>query len=391
MSDSDIVIKGAREHNLRNVSVTLPRNKLIVMTGVSGSGKSSLAFDTLYAEGQRRYVESLSTYARQFLGQLPKPNVDSISGLAPSISIQQKSTSRNPRSTVGTITEIFDYLRVLYARVGQGYCYVSGKPIQAQSTDSIIDSIAKLPNGTRYSILAPIVQNQKGEFKDLFADLLKRGYLRARVDGDVVSLNDDLKLRRHHKHNIEVVIDRLVSGPAYRSRLAEAVEQALKLADGRLICSPESDQKSAADQSKNGEPAESTTRHKDRLYSADYACADSGMSYEPPTPQLFSFNSPLGMCNTCNGLGLKHGFTDESLIVNPGKSIKNGALLMLPALSKIGRWPRHILTGAAEAIEKMVGMEPDTLIKTKWEDLPPEAQHLWLAGTGDQHLSLIHI
>ena len=387
MSDSDIVIKGAREHNLRNVSVTLPRNKLIVMTGVSGSGKSSLAFDTLYAEGQRRYVESLSTYARQFLGQLPKPNVDSISGLAPSISIQQKSTSRNPRSTVGTITEIFDYLRVLYARVGQGYCYVSGKPIQAQSTDSIIDSIAKLPNGTRYSILAPIVQNQKGEFKDLFADLLKRGYLRARVDGDVVSLNDDLKLRRHHKHNIEVVIDRLVSGPAYRSRLAEAVEQALKLADGRLICSPESDQKSAADQSKNGEPAESTTRHKDRLYSADYACADSGMSYEPPTPQLFSFNSPLGMCNTCNGLGLKHGFTDESLIVNPGKSIKNGALLMLPALSKIGRWPRHILTGAAEAIEKMVGMEPDTLIKTKWEDLPPEAQHLWLAGTGDQHIT----
>lgn len=370
MSDSDIVIKGAREHNLRNVSLKLPRNKLIVMTGVSGSGKSSLAFDTLYAEGQRRYVESLSTYARQFLGQLPKPNVDSISGLAPSISIQQKSTSRNPRSTVGTITEIFDYLRVLYARVGQGYCYVSGKPIKAQSTDSIIDSIAQQPEGTKYSILAPIVTNQKGEFKDLFADLLKRGYLRARVDGDVVSLNDDLKLRRHHKHNIEVVVDRLVSGPAHRSRLAEAVEQALKLADGRLICSPETE-----------------SGLSDRLYSADYACAESGMSYEPPTPQLFSFNSPLGMCQTCNGLGMKHGFADETLIVNPGKSIKNGAMLMLPSLTKIGRWPRHILTGAAEAIEKMVGMDADTLIKSKWEDIPDEAKQLWLTGTGEQHIT----
>ena len=370
MPDNDIVIKGAREHNLRNVSVTLPRNKLIVMTGVSGSGKSSLAFDTLYAEGQRRYVESLSTYARQFLGQLPKPNVDSISGLAPSISIQQKSTSRNPRSTVGTITEIFDYLRVLYARVGQGYCYVSGKPIQAQSTDSIIDSIAAQPEGSRYSILAPIVQNQKGEFKDLFVDLLKRGYLRARVDGNVVSLNDDLKLRRHHKHNIEVVIDRVVAGPSHRSRLAEAVEQALKLADGRLICSFEED---------SGLP--------DRLYSADYACAESGISYEPPTPQLFSFNSPLGMCQTCNGLGLKHGFADETLIVAPDKSIKNGALLLLPSLTKIGRWPRHILTGAAEAIEKIVGMEPETFIKMKWNDVPDEAKKLWLGGTGDQHIT----
>lgn len=395
MSDNDIVIKGAREHNLRNVSVTLPRNKLIVMTGVSGSGKSSLAFDTLYAEGQRRYVESLSTYARQFLGQLPKPNVDSISGLAPSISIQQKSTSRNPRSTVGTITEIFDYLRVLFARVGQGYCYVSGKPIKAQATDSIIDSIAQQPEGTRYSILAPIVQNQKGEFKDLFADLLKRGYLRARVDGDVVSLNDDLKLRRHHKHNIEVVIDRLVSGPSHRSRLAEAVEQALKLADGRLICSPDTDDEAAASKLQNGEltdtertgPSLTDSGLADRLYSADYACADSGMSYEPPTPQLFSFNSPLGMCNTCNGLGMKHGFADETLIANPDKSIKNGALLMLPSLSKIGRWPRHILTGAAEAIEKIVGMEPETLIKTKWEDIPEQAQQLWLTGTGDQHIT----
>ncbi|MFN8709080.1 MAG: excinuclease ABC subunit A, partial [Planctomyces sp.] len=220
MSQSEIVIRGEREHNLRNVSLTLPKNQLIVMTGVSGSGKSSLAFDTLYAEGQRRYVESLSTYARQFLGQMPRPNVDSISGLAPSISIQQKSTSRNPRSTVGTITEIFDYLRVLFARVGQGYCYVSGLPIRAQSVDQIVESLLAIPAGTRFQILAPVVQNQKGEFRDLFEDLLKRGYLRARVDGTFVSLSDDLNLRKHHKHNIEVVIDRLTAGAGARSRVS---------------------------------------------------------------------------------------------------------------------------------------------------------------------------
>lgn len=384
MSDTEIVIRGAREHNLRNVSLSLPRNKLIVMTGVSGSGKSSLAFDTLYAEGQRRYVESLSTYARQFLGQLPKPNVDSISGLAPSISIQQKSTSRNPRSTVGTITEIFDYLRVLFARVGQGYCYVSGKPIKAQSTDSIIESIASQPVGVRYSILAPIVQNQKGEFKDLFEDLLKRGYLRARVDGEVVSLNDDLKLRRHHKHNIEVVIDRLVSGPGSRSRLAEAVEQALKLADGRLIVA----QELTTDKS----DGESTDKPKskaalDSLYSANYACAESGMSYDAPSPQLFSFNSPLGMCMDCNGLGMRHGFSPTAIVVDENKSIQNGALLYLPSLKKLGRWPRHILVGSAEAIEKTVEMAPGSLLKSKWAELPEQARKLWLDGTGDRHIT----
>ncbi|APZ94557.1 excinuclease ABC subunit UvrA [Fuerstiella marisgermanici] len=408
MPETEIVIRGAREHNLQNVSLSLPRNKLIVMTGVSGSGKSSLAFDTLYAEGQRRYVESLSTYARQFLGQLPKPNVDSISGLAPSISIQQKSTSRNPRSTVGTITEIFDYLRVLFARVGQGYCYVSGKPIKAQSTDSIIESIASLPEGTRYSILAPIVQNQKGEFKDLFEDLLKRGHLRARVDGDVVSLNDDLKLRRHHKHTIEVVIDRLVAGPGNRSRLAETVEAALKLGDGRLICAPELGAGSptapaAAGQSKADatNPVKSSKKTKsiakvppgggdlqaDRLYSAHYACAESGMSYEPPSPQLFSFNSPLGMCMDCHGLGMRHGFAQSSVVVDEKKSIQNGALLFLKSLKKIGRWPRHFLVSAAEAIEKIVGMDAGTLLKSKWKDLPEQAQHLWLYGTGDKHIT----
>jgi excinuclease ABC subunit A len=402
MPSSDIVIRGAREHNLRNVSLSLPRNKLIVMTGVSGSGKSSLAFDTLYAEGQRRYVESLSTYARQFLGQMPKPDVDSISGLAPSISIQQKSTSRNPRSTVGTITEIHDYLRVLFARVGQGYCYVSGKPIKAQSSDQIIDSLLSQPEGTRFQILAPIVQNQKGEFRDLFEDLQKKGYLRVRVDGEVIALADAPVLRRHHKHNIEVVIDRIVAGPGQRSRVAEAVEQALKLADGRLICSTEPARSSinyetGPDSATSGIPRtelvaeEAPARNRrsssgDRLYSARYACAESGMSYEPPSPQLFSFNSPLGMCLDCNGLGMRHGFPLHTLIVDADKSITKGALLLLE-WSKMGRWPKHLLVGAANAIEEDCQLPADSLLKMKWKDIPEPARRLWLYGTGDRHVT----
>jgi len=443
MASSDIVIRGAREHNLRNVSLSLPRNKLIVMTGVSGSGKSSLAFDTLYAEGQRRYVESLSTYARQFLGQMPKPDVDSITGLAPSISIQQKSTSRNPRSTVGTITEIFDYLRVLYARVGQGYCYVSGKPITAQSTDQIIDSLLSQSAGTKFQILAPVVQNQKGEFRDLFEDLLKRGYLRARIDGEIINLSDAPVLRKHHKHNIEVVIDRLVAGGNQRTRVAEAVEQALKLADGRLICSVDDSPASGGRQpSEVGAKAESrkrkaeesqesdtgrtgqgatrrrptddlddelmvaeslpdfetvgrrgvsvagpTLRTQDRLYSAHYACSESGMSYEPPSPQLFSFNSPIGMCMDCHGLGMSHGFPMHHLIVDENKSIQKGATLLLPAWTKIGRWPRHILVGAANAIETDCGLLIDSLLKMKWKDIPEPAKQLWLYGTGERHIT----
>src|SRR6188472_2719985 len=239
MPDSDIVIRGAREHNLRNVSLRLPRNKLIVMTGVSGSGKSSLAFDTLYAEGQRRYVESLSSYARQFLGQLPKPDVDLLAGLSPSISIQQKAAGRNPRSTVGTITEIYDYLRVLFARIGQGHCPECGRPITAQSREQIIARVQALPGGTRFLILAPVVRGQKGEYKDLFEDMLKRGFVRARVDGVLVRLTDDLKLDRRIKHYIEVVIDRLKNEPKVRPRLAEAVEQALVVGEGSLIVAVE--------------------------------------------------------------------------------------------------------------------------------------------------------
>src|SRR5467141_1295030 len=229
MDSSNIVVRGAREHNLRNVNLELPRNKLIVFTGVSGSGKSSLAFDTIYAEGQRRYVESLSSYARQFLGQMEKPDVDFIEGLSPAISIDQKSTSKNPRSTVGTITEIYDYLRVLYARIGQPHCPECGRPITAQTREQIIARILALPERTRFLILAPVIRGQKGEYKDLFEDMLKRGFVRGRVDGQVVRLTDDLKLDKRIKHHIEIVVDRLKSEAKSRSRLAEAVDQALNL------------------------------------------------------------------------------------------------------------------------------------------------------------------
>src|SRR5215468_7900762 len=241
MDNSTIVVRGAREHNLRNVNLELPRNQLIVFTGVSGSGKSSLAFDTLYAEGQRRYVESLSSYARQFMGQMQKPDVDYLGGLSPSISIQQKAAGRNPRSTVGTITEIYDYFRVLYARVGQGHCPECGRPITAQTREQIIARILALAPGTRYLVLAPVVRGQKGEYKDLFSDMLRRGFLRARVDGEVVRLTDDLKLDKRIKHNIEIVIDRLKNDSADRGRLAEAVEQALGLSEGSLVVAVETE------------------------------------------------------------------------------------------------------------------------------------------------------
>src|SRR5207249_8211646 len=237
--ENRIVIRGAREHNLQSVNVELPRNRLIVFTGVSGSGKSSLAFDTLYAEGQRRYVESLSAYARQFLGQLQKPNVDYLAGLSPSISIQQKSAGKNPRSTVGTITEIHDYLRVLFARIGLGHCPECGRPITAQTREQIIARILALPEGTRFLVLAPVVRGQKGEYKDLFEDMSRRGFVRARVDGQVVRLTDDLKLDKRIKHHIEIVIDRLKVETRVRARLAEAVDQALTLGEGNLIVAVE--------------------------------------------------------------------------------------------------------------------------------------------------------
>ena len=388
-SRSEIVIRGAREHNLQDVSLTLPKNRLIVMTGVSGSGKSSLAFDTLYAEGQRRYVESLSSYARQFLGQMTKPDVDSITGLAPSISIEQKTAGRNPRSTVGTITEIYDYLRVLFARVGQGYCHVSGLPIRAQSADQIVESIAAtLSSGNtaasgkgaadgvrRVLILAPLIQNQKGEHRDLFDDLLKQGFLRARVDGDVIDLTNPPALRRHYKHTIEVVVDRLATGKSGRTRLAEAVETALRVGKGTLILTEEAP------------PNATATRGLEKLYSANYSCPESGMSYEPPSPQLFSFNSPLGMCPECNGLGMRHDFVVDRLVIDPKLSIRRGALALMKAWSQIGRWQRHLYEGAAAGIEQKLKLKAGALLKTPWQKLPEDARRLWLYGTGNSHIT----
>ena len=389
----EIVIRGAREHNLRDVSLKLPKNKLIVMTGVSGSGKSSLAFDTLYAEGQRRYVESLSSYARQFLGQMPKPEVDSITGLAPSISIQQKTSGRNPRSTVGTITEIYDYLRVLFARVGTQSCYQCGKPVTAQSVEQIIDTIARYEVGTKFQILAPIIQGQKGEYRDLFDDLLKQGFVRARVDGEIVQLSEDLKLDRQMRHYIEVVIDRMIAGKALRARLAESVEQALKLGEGSLLVvkdsSDEGRETRAKDDDTSSLNAQQSTINSasEQLFSSHYACTDCGISFEPPSPQLFSFNSPQGMCHECNGLGERFEFVLESLIEDEKKSLWNGCLALLGAIKGIGRWRRHIYKGVGGAIETDLDLKEGSFLKTPWKDLSDEAKRLFLYGLGDRHIT----
>ncbi|MDA1017431.1 MAG: excinuclease ABC subunit UvrA, partial [Planctomycetota bacterium] len=387
MPESDIVVRGAREHNLQNINLTLPRNKLIVMTGVSGSGKSSLAFDTLYAEGQRRYVESLSSYARQFLGQMPKPAVDAITGLAPSISIQQKTAGRNPRSTVGTITEIYDYLRVLFARVGEGHCPDCARPITAQSTQQIIDSISVMPTGTKFQILAPVIQQQKGEYRDLFEDLLKQGYLRARVNGNIVQLTDDLQLDRQMRHSIEVVVDRLVAGKTNRGRLAEAVESALKLANGSLLVSRETVDKTGLE-TRPTEVNDATV--DDKLYSSRYACTHCGIGFEPPSPQLFSFNSPMGMCHECNGLGMRHDFVLQSLIPDGAKSLAKGAIELIGPHAKIGRWRRHIYDGAIAVIEQDHGLKEGSILKTPWRDLDPDIHDKLLFGLGERNITFAY-
>jgi excinuclease ABC subunit A len=399
MPASDIVIKGAREHNLRDVDVVLPRNKLICLTGVSGSGKSSLAFDTVYAEGQRRYVESLSSFARQFLGQMAKPEVDYIGGLSPSISISQKSTGHNPRSTVGTVTEIYDYLRLLFARVGQGHCPECDRPITSQSQEQIVGRILALPPGTKYSVLAPVVRAQKGEHRDLFDDLLKQGFARARVDGEVVQLTDDISLDRRLRHDIEVVIDRLVARPDIRSRLAEAVELALKVGKGALVIALDqaeptapapSDPDAADDNGDEERPRKQrrgAARAGDMVFSIDYACSHCGLSFEPPSPQLFSFNSPQGMCPQCDGLGAAFTFDPALLIPDDSLTFKQGAIELLGPWKEMGRWRRHIFQGVADTMERKLGLEAGTLLETPWRDLAPQYRLLWLEGTGSQHIT----
>lgn len=391
MESSFLEIQGAREHNLRNVSLRLPRGKLICFTGVSGSGKSSLAFDTLFAEGQRRYLESLSSYARQFLGQLSKPDVDHISGLSPAISIQQKSTGWNPRSTVGTITQIHDYLRVLYARVGRQHCTRCGRLIAAQTREQVIGRIFALPEGSRILVLAPVVRGQKGEHRELFEQLLRQGFARVRVNGEVHSLQQPPVLARHRKHQIEVVVDRLTLTPTVRARLAEAVETALKAGDGTLMVSrveqvetskrrnAETSEADAVNES-NG-PGQSASRGAGRgteiLLSARYACVHCGLSYEPPSPQLFSFNSPAGMCPRCDGLGTMFDFDPHLLVPDPRKSFLQ--LAIEPMRTRIGRWRRHIFRGVA----RHVGFD----LETPWGKLPEKARQALLYGTGDAHVS----
>ncbi len=410
MPASDIVVKGAREHNLQDVDLVLPRNQLICLTGVSGSGKSSFAFDTVFAEGQRRYVESLSSFARQFLGQMPKPDVDLISGLSPSISISQKSSGNNPRSTVGTITEIYDFLRILYARVGQGYCPTCDQPISAQSRDQIIGSIMMQADDTKYAVLAPVVRNQKGEHKDLFIDLLKQGFTRVRVDGETVALAGAINLDRTKRHNVEVVVDRLTAGPSIRGRLTETVETALKWGKGTLVLEienpdaspvptkeetpseptttqpPDSSAKKSGRKRKSKQPVASTST-TDRVYSSEYACAACGIGFAPPTPQMFSFNSPQGMCLTCDGLGELFTFDRDLLITKPSKSFQQGCFELLGNWKDLGRWKRHIYQGVADCYEREHGLEAGTMLETAWEELPESIQDAWLYGTGELNIT----
>ena len=307
-----LVIHGARAHNLKNIDVEIPRDKLVVVTGLSGSGKSSLAFDTIYAEGQRRYMESLSSYARQFLGQMEKPNVESISGLPPAISIDQKTTNRNPRSTVGTVTEIYDYIRLLYARIGVPYCPNCHKKIEKQTIDQIVDNIMSLEEGTKIQVFAPVVRGRKGEYTKLLEDFSKEGFVRVRVDGQIYELTDDIEIDRKKKHNIDIIVDRLVIKDDIRSRLTESVETAFKYANNLVLVG-----------------IGGTTETRDVLYSQNYACPDCNISFEELSPRMFSFNNPFGACPVCHGLGFKMEFDIDLMIPDKKLSIADGAITVL--------------------------------------------------------------
>jgi len=357
-----IVIKGAREHNLKNIDINLPREKLVVMTGLSGSGKSSLAFDTIYAEGQRRFLESLSAYARQFLGMMERPNVDFIDGLSPVISIDQKTTNRNPRSTVGTVTEIYDFLRLLYARAGVPYSYISGNKMEKQTSDQIFEAIMEIPEGTKAYCLAPVVRGRKGHYRELFDQMQKQGYIKARVDGELIDLEGEIKLDRYKTHNIEVVVDRFVISEKSRNRISESVHLALEMADGNLIL---------AVQNSDGEL-------NDKVYSKNLYDPESGLSYEDPAPNLFSFNSPYGACKVCNGLGYRYDVNRDLVIQNPEKSISEGAVRFLGE-------PRDIFAfKQLQSVLDTVGVEFDTPINK----YPDEAIELLFEGGGDKKFNV---
>ena len=360
----ELVIRGAREHNLRDISLELPRDQMIVFTGLSGSGKSSLAFDTIYAEGQRRYVESLSSYARQFLGQMDKPDVDFIEGLSPAISIDQKSSSRNPRSTVGTVTEIYDYLRLLYARVGHPHCPICGRPVVRQTPQQIVDRILDLEEGTRFSVLAPVVRGRKGEYDALLDDLAKQGFARVRVDGETVELSEraTVNLARYEQHTIEVVVDRLVRRSDIRQRLTESMETALRLTDGIAEIAVVGD---------DGEEELIT-------FSEHLACTFDGLSFEEPAPRNFSFNSPYGACPACDGLGTQYVADPELLVPDPGKSLAGGAIA--PWMGGRSRWFDRMM----EAVAEEYGFSVDT----PWRKLRKAEQKVILHGAGERQVHL---
>ncbi|MCK5681860.1 excinuclease ABC subunit UvrA, partial [bacterium] len=353
----NIVIKGAREHNLKDVNLVIPRHQFVVITGLSGSGKSSLAFDTVYAEGQRRYVESLSAYARQFLQLMEKPDVDEISGLSPAISIEQKRVSHNPRSTVGTVTEIYDYLRLLYARVGITYCDKCGKSIASQSVDQIADVLAEQPAGSRLLVMAPLVRRRKGEYRKLFTDLLSQGFLRIEVDGEIFRLDDPPTLARNSFHDIALVVDRLVSNPESRGRLIDSLELAMAKADDLVMI-----------QVVGGE----------RLhFSGRLACGDCGISFVELSPQLFSFNNPHGACPECSGLGRDLEFDIDLIVPDPGLSLKAGAL---------APWRRSQTFYVSEVLEPLA-RHYNFSLTTPFADLPDQVQELLLVGSGSEKIS----
>lgn len=355
---NSIIIKGAKEHNLKDINIEIPRDKLVVITGLSGSGKSSLAFDTLYAEGQRRYVESLSSYARQFLGLMEKPDVESIEGLSPAISIDQKTTSRNPRSTVGTVTEIYDYIRLLYARIGVPYCPNCGKKIEKQTIDQIIESVMSLEEGTRIQVLAPVVRGKKGEYTKLLQDFQKEGFVRVRVDGEVYELTDDIEIDRKKKHNIELVVDRLVVKEEIRTRLTESVETALKYANNLVVIDIPGD--------------------KEVLYSQNYACPDCNISIEELTPRMFSFNNPFGACPTCTGIGYLMKMDEDLIVPDKNKTLYDGIKAFGASTMKKGDTMAKMYF---ESIAKHYGVEiKDVPIKK----LPRWFLEKILYGTGDE-------
>lgn len=356
---NSIVIKGAKEHNLKNINVEIPRDKLVVITGLSGSGKSSLAFDTLYAEGQRRYVESLSSYARQFLGLMEKPDVESIDGLSPAISIDQKTTSRNPRSTVGTVTEIYDYIRLLYARIGVPYCPKCGKKIEKQSIDQIIDNIMSLEEGTKIQVLAPIVRGRKGEYTKQLQEFQKQGFVRVRVDGEIYELTDDINIDRKKKHNIELVVDRLIIKEDIRSRLTESVEIALKNANNLVSIDIPGD--------------------KELLFSQNYACPDCGISFEELTPRMFSFNNPIGACPACTGIGYLMKMDEDLIIPDKSKTLYDGVKAFGASTMKKGDTMAKMYF---ESIARHYGVD----IKVPIKKLPRDFLNKILYGTGKEEI-----